>query len=94
MNSFSSVIRQKGESQNGGNKETKHAKFSDKPTDWHTYIWVSGGKKCSFLGKFGALCFPVTSVLVTSPFFLIIDVFKLSKTKEETKSSLEYSSKA
>ena len=25
-----SVIRQKGESQNGGNKKTKHAKFSEK----------------------------------------------------------------
>ena len=27
-----SVIRQKGESQNGGNKKTKHAKFSEKRT--------------------------------------------------------------
>ena len=26
------VIRQKGESQNGGNKKTKHAKFSEKRT--------------------------------------------------------------
>ena len=29
---ISSVIRQKGESQNGGNKKTKHAKFSEKRT--------------------------------------------------------------
>ena len=28
----SPVIRQKGESQNGGNKKTKHAKFSEKRT--------------------------------------------------------------
>ena len=28
----SSVIRQKGESQNGGNKKSKHAKFSEKRT--------------------------------------------------------------
>ena len=28
----SSVIRQKGKSQNGGNKKTKHAKFSEKRT--------------------------------------------------------------
>ena len=28
----SSVIKQKGESQNGGNKKTKHAKFSEKQT--------------------------------------------------------------
>ena len=26
-------------------------------------VCVSGGKKCSFFGKFGALCFRVTSVL-------------------------------
>ena len=23
----------------------------------HAYMWVSGGKKCSFFGKFGVLCF-------------------------------------
>ena len=33
INTFSSlVIGQKGESQNGGNKKTKHAKFSEKRT--------------------------------------------------------------
>ena len=36
-----SIIRQKGESQNGYFKKTKHAKFSEKrtflPTDTHTY---------------------------------------------------------
>ena len=60
-----SVIRQKGKSQNGCNKRTKHAKFSEKhflPPD--TYICdVSGGKKCLFFGKFGVLYFLVTSVL-------------------------------
>ena len=25
--------------------------------DTHTYVCVSGGKKCSFFGKFGVLCF-------------------------------------
>ena len=44
----SSVIRQKGESQNGCFKKTKHAKFSE---------------KCSFFGKFGVLCFLETPVL-------------------------------
>ena len=37
----SSVIRQKGESQNGGNKKTKHAKFSDKKTfltPWYAHV--------------------------------------------------------
>ena len=32
LNSVSSVIRQKSESQNGGNKKTKHVKFSEKQT--------------------------------------------------------------
>ena len=58
---------QKGESQNGSNKNTKHAKFSEKRTFFtpgtHTYVCVSGGKKRSFFGKFGVLCILVTSVL-------------------------------
>ena len=29
----------------------------------HTYVFVLGGKKCSFFGKFGVLCFLETSVL-------------------------------
>ena len=39
---ITSVIRQKGESQNG------------------CFNCVSGGKKCSFFGKFDVLCFPET----------------------------------
>ena len=31
--------------------------------DTHTYVCVSGGKKCSFFRKFHVLCFLVTSVL-------------------------------
>ena len=63
-----SVTRQKVESQNGGNKKkTKRAKFHEKQTfltpDTHTYVCVSGSKKCSFFEKFGMLCFLVTSVL-------------------------------
>ena len=27
------------------------------PPDTHTYVCVSGGKKPSFFGKFGVLCF-------------------------------------
>ena len=47
----SSVIRRKSESQNGGNKKTKQAKFSEKrtfltPPDSHTYVRVSVGKTC------------------------------------------------
>ena len=46
----SSVIRQKGESQNGCFKKTKHAKFSEKRT-------LSGGKPCSFFGKLASFVF-------------------------------------
>ena len=83
---YSSAIRQKGESQNGCYRKTKHAKFPQKrtfsPPDTHTSkltintperrqwrcsvvfivnfdVCVSGGKKCSFFGKFGVLCFLV-----------------------------------
>ena len=63
----STVIRQKCESQNMCSKKTKHTKFSEKrtflPPDMHTYVCVSGGKKCSFFGKFGVLCSLETPVL-------------------------------
>ena len=45
----SSVIRQKGEFQNEGNK-TKHSNFPKNehflPPDKHMYVCVSGDKKC------------------------------------------------
>ena len=37
---ISSVIRQKGESQNGFFKKTKHAKFSEKGTPWNAHVNV------------------------------------------------------
>ena len=48
---ISSVIKQKNESQNEGNKKTKYAKFFEKnehflPHDTHTYVCLSQGKKC------------------------------------------------
>ena len=60
-----SVIWQKGESQNGGSKNTKQVKFSKKPTFFipDSYMSVSVGIKRSFFGKFGLLCFLDTSVL-------------------------------
>ena len=33
------------------------------PPDTHRDVWVSGGKKCSFFGKFDVLCSLVTPVL-------------------------------
>ena len=60
-NLISSVIRQKGEPQNGCFKKTKHAKFFEKRiflTPLHTfltYVCVSWGKKSSFFEKYGVL---------------------------------------
>ena len=55
--SISSVIGQKGESPNF----LKNEDFL--PPDTHTYVCVSGGKKCSFFREFGVLCFLETPVL-------------------------------
>ena len=69
-----SAIRQKGKFQNGCFKKTKHVNSSEKRTfltPWcahvrvriRAYVCVSGGKKCSFFGKFDVLCFLETPVL-------------------------------
>ena len=34
------------------------------PPDTHTYVCVSGGKKCLFFGNFGVLCFLKTPVFI------------------------------
>ena len=69
----SSVIRQKGECRNESFKKTKHAKFSKNRTflspDMHTYVFVSGGKDCSFFGKFGALCFLKHLLFALLPYY-------------------------
>ena len=68
----SSVIRQKGESQNGYFKKTKHVKFSEKLiflTPW--YVLLIRTRMCTyqvvtnvrFSQKFGMLCFLQTPVL-------------------------------
>ena len=51
-----SVIRQKGESQNGCFKKKKHS-------DTHTYLCISEGKKYQFFAKFCVLSFLETPVL-------------------------------
>ena len=58
----SSVIKQKDKSQNECYRKTKHAKFSEKQI-FLTPLCVSGGKKCSFFGKFGVLYFLGTPIL-------------------------------
>ena len=74
-----SAIRQKSESQSGCYKKTKHIKFSTKRTFLTPYVCaylvcvcVSGSKKCSFFGKFGLLCSPVTHVLRFALFFTLL----------------------
>ena len=61
------VIRQKSESHNGCFKKTKHAEILEKLTflnPWYAHVCVPiRGKKYSFLGKFGVLCFLETPVL-------------------------------
>ena len=58
---------QKVKSQNGCFKKIKQVKISDNecflPPHMHTYVWVSGGNKCSFFRKFDLLCFLETPVL-------------------------------
>ena len=63
----SSAIRRKGESETGVTEKQSTSNF---PKIKHfllgntrTYMCVSGGKKCSFLGKFGVLRFLLTPVL-------------------------------
>ena len=50
----STVIMQKGKTQYGGNKTARQIFLKA------NVYFVSGGKKCSFFGKFGELCFLVT----------------------------------
>ena len=70
---LSSVIRQKGESQNECFKKAKHANISEK----QTCVCVSGGKKCLFFGNFGVLCFQNTCFEIRH--------FALFPTKKEIK---------
>ena len=65
-----SVMRKKVESQNQCHKKTKHSKFSKKRTSL-THVGVSGGKRSSFFGKFGILCFLVTPAEIR-PFVLFL----------------------
>ena len=64
----SSVFRQKGESQNGGNKKTKHDKFFEKkqniscPLIRRRTFAYQRVRNIRFSGTFGMLCFLVTSV--------------------------------
>ena len=57
-----SLIRQKGESQNGCFKKTKHVKFSEKRT-FLTPCAYQGVRNVRFFGKFSVLCFLETPVL-------------------------------
>ena len=50
----------------------------DTHTDTHTYVCVSGGKKCQFFEKFGVLCFleiPVLRFALLPYYRLIFNCF-------------------
>ena len=61
------MIKQKCESQNGCFKEKSTPNFWKNkhflPRQTHTYVCLSGGKKCSFFGKICVLLFLETLVL-------------------------------
>ena len=81
-NNSSSLIRQKGESQNGRFKKTRHVKFLEKRTfltPWYD-VCVSEGEKCLLLGKFGVLCFLNTSFL----WFTLLPYYRDLKIKENS----------
>ena len=64
---FSSVIRQKWNIKKEITRKESTSNFMKNkhflPSDTHKYVCVSRGRKYSFFGKFGELCFLVTSVL-------------------------------
>ena len=71
MKSSSSVITQKGESQNGCYKKTKHAKLSGKQT-FFTPWYAHGGKKIRFSKNLASFAF-LKHPFWDSPFCLITD---------------------
>ena len=78
----SSVVRQKGDSQNGCYKKTKPTKFSETQislTPWYAHIpRGGGGKKYLFFRKFGTLCFLLTPFF-TPEFQKFFTAWKVSK---------------
>ena len=73
-------IRQKGESQNGGNKKARQAIFSEK---WRflaqcAYVCLSEGKKCSFFGKIGMLCFSCCLSFKICPFVSLLTICRVT----------------
>ena len=87
--------RQKGESQSRCFKKTKHAKFSKNehflPPDTHTYVCVSGGKKCPFFRNLPCFFF-LKHPLWDSPFCLITDdlLLNLSEMKLSASYTLQF----
>ena len=65
---ISSVIWQRGESQNGCYKHFL-------PPDTRTCVCISGGKKCSFFEKFGVLLFSRNTHFVFRTFALLPTIY-------------------
>ena len=66
-----SVIRQKGESQNGCFKKTNHVKFSEKTNIFYplirTHTWVFTGREC------------VSQITQIDPTFKVVEMLQKSK---------------
>ena len=75
-----SVIREKGESQNGCFKKAKHAKISE---------YVSGGKKCLFFGILACFAF-LKHPFWDSPFCLIADEYLLLLDREWFRKNIDF----
>ena len=67
MRDISSVIRQKGESQNGSSKKQSTPNFPKT----RTYVCVSGGKKCLFFRKIWCALFSWNTRFQIRPFALL-----------------------
>ena len=80
INNNTSAIRQNAHLKMGFTRKLSTLNFPRSehflPRDTHTYVCVSGGKKCSIFRKFGVLYFLVTSIL-RFHFCLITDEYRM-----------------
>ena len=86
LNYYWSIIREKGESQNGCFKKTKHSKFSAKTntfTPWYAHVCAyQGVKKCLFLRKIWRVLFSWNTCFEIRPFTSLPTYWNSIKSKE------------
>ena len=79
---LSSVIRQKGESQNGCFKKIKHVQFSEKANISNPLIRTRTVRNVRFFGKFDVLCFLETPVLRFALLTYCHSIIKISSSEK------------